>query len=214
MVPHSWGLRLDTLPSRRRPGGRSLHPVLVAPVRRQVCRSHRLVGRGASDANGCGPLSRAMPSRRRWTATSSARSRKFPDREEKERPDFFYSTFAQGSNLLASGEIIIGYGIAPMRVELKRRGLNITGAWPKEGVLSLIQHVLHSEGTRRTSRAHTRSSTLCLANATPRRSRTIGGTCQPHVSRRKPDGSLQEGIRLRHLRRLLEALYSSSSRPT
>lgn len=50
----------------------------------------------------------------------------------------FYSTFAQGSNLLASGEIAVGYGIAPMRVELKKRGYNITGAWPKEGVLSLI----------------------------------------------------------------------------
>ena len=50
----------------------------------------------------------------------------------------FYSTFAQGSNLLGSREIDVCYGIAPMRNELQKRGFNITGAWPKEGVLSLI----------------------------------------------------------------------------
>ena len=50
----------------------------------------------------------------------------------------FYSTFAQGSNLLSNGEIDVCYGIAPMRNELQKRGFNITGAWPKEGVLSLI----------------------------------------------------------------------------
>ncbi|TDR90240.1 ABC transporter substrate-binding protein [Enterovirga rhinocerotis] len=50
----------------------------------------------------------------------------------------FYTTFAQGSNLLSSNEIDICYGIAPMRNDLQKRGFNITGAWPKEGVLSLI----------------------------------------------------------------------------
>lgn len=66
----------------------------------------------------------------------------------------FYSTFAQGSNLLASGEIIIGYGIAPMRVELKRRGLNITGAWPKEGVLSLINTSYIPKDSKNVAGAH------------------------------------------------------------
>ena len=50
----------------------------------------------------------------------------------------FYSTFAQGSNLLSGGEIDVCYGIVPMRNELQKRGFNIAGAWPKEGVLSLI----------------------------------------------------------------------------
>lgn len=50
----------------------------------------------------------------------------------------FYSTFAQGSNLLSTNEIDVCYGIAPMRNELQKRGYNIAGAWPKEGVLSLI----------------------------------------------------------------------------
>jgi spermidine/putrescine transport system substrate-binding protein len=50
----------------------------------------------------------------------------------------FYTTFAQGSNLLASGEIVACYGIVPMRVELQSRGFPIAGAWAKEGVLSLI----------------------------------------------------------------------------
>ena len=50
----------------------------------------------------------------------------------------FYTTFAQGSNLMASGEIVVCYGIVPMRVEMQTRGFPIAGAWAKEGVLSLI----------------------------------------------------------------------------
>ena len=50
----------------------------------------------------------------------------------------FFTTFAQGSSLLASGEIVVGYGIAPMRVDLQNRGFPINGAFPKEGVLSLV----------------------------------------------------------------------------
>lgn len=49
-----------------------------------------------------------------------------------------YTTFAQGSALLASGEIVVGYGIVPMRVELQTKGFPISGAFTKEGVLSLI----------------------------------------------------------------------------
>ncbi|MBX9749205.1 MAG: extracellular solute-binding protein [Roseococcus sp.] len=49
-----------------------------------------------------------------------------------------YTTFAQGSALLASGEIVCGYGIVPMRVELQTRGFPISQCFPKEGVLSLI----------------------------------------------------------------------------
>lgn len=50
----------------------------------------------------------------------------------------FFTTFAQGSSLLASGEIVVGYGIVPMRVDLQNRGFPINGAFPKEGVLSLV----------------------------------------------------------------------------
>ena len=49
-----------------------------------------------------------------------------------------FTTFAQGSALLASGEIVVGYGIVPMRVDLQNRGFPILGAFAKEGVLSLI----------------------------------------------------------------------------
>ncbi|NNM74184.1 ABC transporter substrate-binding protein [Enterovirga aerilata] len=66
----------------------------------------------------------------------------------------FYTTFAQGSNLLASGEIAVGYGIVPMRVELKKRGFNITGAWPKEGVLSLISASYIPKDSKNVSAAH------------------------------------------------------------
>jgi spermidine/putrescine-binding protein len=50
-----------------------------------------------------------------------------------------FTSFAQGTNLMASGEIVVCYGIAPMRVELEQKGINVAGAWAKEGVLTVIQ---------------------------------------------------------------------------
>jgi spermidine/putrescine transport system substrate-binding protein len=50
-----------------------------------------------------------------------------------------FTTFAQGTNLLASGEVVVAYGLVTMRVELEQKGVNIAGSWAKEGVLSLIQ---------------------------------------------------------------------------
>lgn len=47
-----------------------------------------------------------------------------------------WSTFAQGTNLLATGEVACLYGPIPVRAELQRKGFKITNAWPKEGVLS------------------------------------------------------------------------------
>jgi spermidine/putrescine-binding protein len=66
----------------------------------------------------------------------------------------FYSTFAQGSNLLSSGEIDVCYGIAPMRNELQKRGFDITGAWPKEGVLSLISTSYIPKDSKNVAGAH------------------------------------------------------------
>jgi spermidine/putrescine transport system substrate-binding protein len=50
-----------------------------------------------------------------------------------------FASLAQGTNLLASGEVVVSYGLVTMRVELEQKGVNIAGAWVKEGVLSLIQ---------------------------------------------------------------------------
>lgn len=47
-----------------------------------------------------------------------------------------WSTFAQGTNLLATGEVACLYGPIPVRAELQRKGFKITNAWPREGVLS------------------------------------------------------------------------------
>ena len=47
-----------------------------------------------------------------------------------------WSTFAQGTNLLATGEVACLYGPIPVRTELQKKGFKITNAWPKEGVIS------------------------------------------------------------------------------
>jgi spermidine/putrescine-binding protein len=66
----------------------------------------------------------------------------------------FYATFAQGSNLLGNGEIVACYGVCPMRNDLQKRGLNIAGAWPKEGVLSLISTSYIPKDCRNVPAAH------------------------------------------------------------
>jgi spermidine/putrescine-binding protein len=48
-----------------------------------------------------------------------------------------WTDYAVGTNLMATGEIVCTYGTVPMRVELQTKGFNVTGARPKEGVLSV-----------------------------------------------------------------------------
>jgi spermidine/putrescine transport system substrate-binding protein len=50
-----------------------------------------------------------------------------------------WTSFAQASNLLASGEIVTTFGAIPIRYGLQQKGLPIQGAWCKEGVLSFVQ---------------------------------------------------------------------------
>jgi spermidine/putrescine transport system substrate-binding protein len=50
----------------------------------------------------------------------------------------FWTSFAQCASLLTSGEIISTYGPIPVRQGLQQKGINVTNAWCKEGVLSFI----------------------------------------------------------------------------
>lgn len=50
-----------------------------------------------------------------------------------------WTSFAQGANLLASGEIVATFGAIPMRYGLQQRNFPVLGAWCKEGVLSFVQ---------------------------------------------------------------------------
>jgi len=65
-----------------------------------------------------------------------------------------YTTYAQGSSLLSSGEIAVCYGTAPMRNDLQNRGFNVAGAWPKEGVLSLINASYIPKDARNVAAVH------------------------------------------------------------
>lgn len=58
---------------------------------------------------------------------------------KKKNARTIFTTFAQGTNLLANGEVVVAYGLVTMRTELEHKGVNIAGSWAKEGVLSLIQ---------------------------------------------------------------------------
>jgi spermidine/putrescine-binding protein len=65
-----------------------------------------------------------------------------------------WTSFAQGSNLLANGEIDCTYGPIPVRYELQQRGFNITNAWCKEGVLSFVQAAYIPKDAKRKEAAH------------------------------------------------------------
>jgi len=47
-----------------------------------------------------------------------------------------YTSFAQCTSLLASGEVACAYSPIPVRVDLEKSGKNVATAWCKEGVLS------------------------------------------------------------------------------
>lgn len=50
----------------------------------------------------------------------------------------FFTSFAQCGSLLTSGEVVAAYGPIPVRQGLQQKGVNVTNAWCKEGVLSFI----------------------------------------------------------------------------
>jgi spermidine/putrescine transport system substrate-binding protein len=64
-----------------------------------------------------------------------------------------FRTFAQGMDLLASGEVCVAYGLVTMRTELEGKGVNIGMALCKEGVLSLIQSGYIPKSSRRVDTA-------------------------------------------------------------
>lgn len=65
-----------------------------------------------------------------------------------------WSSFAQGANLLATGEIICTYGPIPVRHDLQQRGFNITNAWCSEGVLSFVQSAYIPKDAKHKKEAH------------------------------------------------------------
>ncbi len=50
-----------------------------------------------------------------------------------------WTSFAQGANLLSSGEIVVTFGAIPVRYGLQQKGFPVRSAWCKEGVLSFVQ---------------------------------------------------------------------------
>lgn len=65
-----------------------------------------------------------------------------------------WSTFAQGTNLLATGEVVCMYGPIPVRTELQKKGFKVTNAWPKEGVLSFAHAAFVPKDAKNPDGAH------------------------------------------------------------
>jgi spermidine/putrescine transport system substrate-binding protein len=66
----------------------------------------------------------------------------------------FFTTFAQGTALLANGEVVVSYGIVPMRAEMEQRGFPTGYALPKEGVTSLMMCGYVPKNARNARGAH------------------------------------------------------------
>lgn len=59
-----------------------------------------------------------------------------------------WANYAEGINLMATGEIVCTYATVPMRVELEAKGFNVAGAWPKEGVLTVTNVAYIPKGAK------------------------------------------------------------------
>jgi len=65
-----------------------------------------------------------------------------------------WTSFAQGANLLASGEVVITFGTIPMRTGLTQKGFPIATCWCKEGVLSFVQPAYIPKDSSNQAAAH------------------------------------------------------------
>ena len=66
----------------------------------------------------------------------------------------FWSSFAQGANLMASGEVAITFGTIPMRTGLTKQGVPVATCWCKEGVLSFVQPAYIPKDSSNQNAAH------------------------------------------------------------
>jgi spermidine/putrescine-binding protein len=66
----------------------------------------------------------------------------------------FWSSFAQGANLMASGEVAITFGTIPMRTGLTKQGVPVATCWCKEGVLSFVQPAYIPKDSNNQQAAH------------------------------------------------------------
>jgi len=65
-----------------------------------------------------------------------------------------WTSFAQGANLLSSGEIVATFGAIPMRYGLQQKNFPVLGAWCKEGVLSFVQPAYIPKDSKNQDAAH------------------------------------------------------------
>jgi spermidine/putrescine-binding protein len=66
----------------------------------------------------------------------------------------FFTTTAQAVHLMMTGEIYCAYGTLPTRAQLAQQGLNVGYAFPKEGVMSLINDVYIPKDAKNPRVAH------------------------------------------------------------
>ncbi|MCX7152441.1 MAG: extracellular solute-binding protein [Proteobacteria bacterium] len=65
-----------------------------------------------------------------------------------------YTSFAQGANQIASGEVVCTYGPIPLRSALQQQGVNVKNSWCKEGVLSFVSGAAIPKDSPNQDRVH------------------------------------------------------------
>ncbi len=85
-----------------------------------------------------------------------------------------WTSFAQGANLLASGEIVVTFGAIPVRYGLQQKGMPIRSAWCKEGVLSFVQPAYIPKDSKNQDSAHALINAM-LGKAYASRLSTVSG---------------------------------------
>lgn len=73
---------------------------------------------------------------------------------KKKNVRVIWTSFAQCANLFATGEIVVGFGVIPVRMQLEQQGVPIANAWPKEGVESFVGVLFIPKDSANQDKAH------------------------------------------------------------
>jgi spermidine/putrescine transport system substrate-binding protein len=79
---------------------------------------------------------------------------------QKKNVRTFFTSFAQCASLLTSGEVVAAYGPIPVRQGLQQKGVNVTNAWCKEGILSFIAALYIPKDSANQDKSHAFVNTI------------------------------------------------------
>jgi spermidine/putrescine-binding protein len=125
--------------------------------------------------------------------------------KKKKNVRTMWSTFGSAVSLMSSGEVWAMYGWIPMRAALQKQGMNVTNAWPKEGLLVWSQGAFIPKDAQNIRGSHavinayldTEIGKVLAANTNyPTTSTEISGAFQPEERKKLGLDIVERGVKV------------------